>query len=257
MEFFRKQRIPNPRSASEFVGSLESETVKVEKVCLIPSFVCGSDNCTDGVYSQAEWSREYRSLFAQFGTLNPNCDLDVKKELERQYSKANIAAIKLHPVHHWFKPNSYRKEEGSNRRLHQIYQFAEDNSLPVMIHTGTSLGDMSRNKYGEPILSDDVTKDFPKLKIILTHAGRPFWYAQAFFLARSYDNVYLELAGVPPKRVAESLPRLGEILDKVIYGSDFPNVGVHSMTENAKEFAGSVTKDKRVMGGTILSLIRT
>lgn len=256
LEFFKDQNLALPKSASDFVKELENdESVRVNKIFLIPSFVCATDHCTDGVYSQADWAKEYKDIFVQFGTLNPHCEVSVREELDQQRSKADIRAIKLHPLHHCFKPNDYRKEERGLEKLRQIYEYAVDSSMSVMIHTGTSIGAMSRNKYAEPIFCDDVLKDFPTLKIIMAHAGRPFWFDEAFFFAKFYKNVYLELSGIAPKRIRTFLPRLDEITDKILYGSDYPNVGVNSITGHARDFANLVSCDKRVLRNNALSIL--
>ena len=68
------------------------------------------------------------------------------------------------------------------KELEIIYRAAEANGVPVMFHTGTSIFPGARNKYGDPIHVDDVAVDFPKLKILLAHGGRPLWMQTAFFL---------------------------------------------------------------------------
>ena len=64
--------------------------------------------------------------------------------------------------------------------LEIIYRAAEANGIPVMFHTGTSIFPGARNKYGDPIYLDDVAVDFPKMKILLAHGGRPLWMDTAF-----------------------------------------------------------------------------
>jgi hypothetical protein len=83
---------------------------------------------------------------------------------------------------------------------------------------------------------DDVAVDFPDLRIILAHGGRPLWMEQAFFLVRRFPNVYMDVSSIPPKAVLRYFPRLAEIPDKVLYGSDWPSPGVRSMADNARDF---------------------
>ena len=78
-----------------------------------------------------------------------------------------------------------------------------------MFHTGTSIFPGARNKYGDPIYIDDVAVDFPKLKILLAHGGRPLWMDTAFFLMRRHPNVYLDISGIPPKTLLKYFPRAG------------------------------------------------
>ncbi|EZQ11366.1 MULTISPECIES: amidohydrolase family protein [Acidianus] len=232
---------------------LEDDEVIVEKVVLVPSYPCGSSSCTDGFYSQVKW-RSTDERFLQYGTLNPNCQIDVKEELGFQYD-LGIVGIKLHPVHHFFKPNAYREEEGGLKQLEKIYEFAQDHSLPVIIHTGTSVTSLARNKYGDPIFIQDIAEDFPKLKIVLAHSGRPFWTRVATYLAESYNNVFLEISSIPPMKLREYLPNLENLKDKVIYGSDFPNYSGQTILGHARSTIDSVGYNSSVMRDNFLKLI--
>ena len=83
---------------------------------------------------------------------------------------------------------------------------------------------------------DDVAIDFPKLKIILAHAGRPLYGETAFFLARRHANVHIDVSGIPPKSLLKYFPRLGQIADKVLWGTDWPSMGVVSLRKNIDDF---------------------
>ena len=58
----------------------------------------------------------------------------------------------------------------------------------------------------------------------MAHSGRPFWYEQAFWMARRHENVYMEISGLPAKKLLDYFPRLEHIAHKVVYGSDWPGV---------------------------------
>jgi predicted TIM-barrel fold metal-dependent hydrolase len=105
-----------------------------------------------------------------------------------------------------------------------------------MIHTGTSIFPGARSRMGEPIGVDDVAVDFPELTLIIAHGGRPLWMEQAFFLVRRFPQVYMDVSSIPPKAILRYFPRLAEVADKVLYGSDWPAPGVRSMAENLKAF---------------------
>ena len=120
--------------------------------------------------------------------------------------------------------------------LRAIYEEAQRLRLPVMIHTGTSVFPGARSRTGEPMAADDVAVDFPDLTIILAHGGRPLWMDQAFFLVRRFPNVYMDVSSVPPRAILRYFPRLVEVADKVLYGSDWPAPGVRSMADNLRAF---------------------
>jgi hypothetical protein len=120
--------------------------------------------------------------------------------------------------------------------LRALYEEAQRLRLPVMIHTGTSIFPGARSRLGEPMGVDDVAVDFPELTIVIAHGGRPLWMEQAFFLARRFPNLYLDVSSIPPRAILRYFPRLAEIADKVLYGSDWPAPGVRSMGQNLRDF---------------------
>jgi hypothetical protein len=90
---------------------------------------------------------------------------------------------------------------------------------------------------------DDVAVDFPKLKILLAHGGRPLWMDTAFFLVRRHPNVYLDISGIPPKSLLTYFPRLEEIAHKTLFGTDWPGPGVPEVEKNLKEFRALTLSD--------------
>jgi len=90
-----------------------------------------------------------------------------------------------------------------NRSLAAVYERAQANSMPVMIHTGTSIFPGARNLHAQPMLCDDVGIDYPNLVVILAHGGRPLWMNEAFFLVRRHKNMYMDISGIPPQKLME------------------------------------------------------
>ncbi|HSF82965.1 MAG TPA: amidohydrolase family protein [Anaerolineales bacterium] len=155
-----------------------------------------------------------RGRLAPFASLNPYIVNDLAGELLRLVEEYQFLGLKVYPTYHHHYPNE--------NRMYPLYAKAQELGLPVLTHTGSSVFKGARIKYGDPLLWDDVANDFPALTILLAHAGRPFWYEQAYWMARQHPNVYLEVSGLPAKKLLEYFPRLEEIADKVVYGSDWP-----------------------------------
>ena len=171
-----------------------------------------------------------------------------------QILRLGIRMIKIHPPHQLLFPNDYLS---GVKELEIIYRAAEANGVPVMFHTGTSIFPGARNKYGDPIYVDDVAVDFPKLKILLAHGGRPLWMQTAFFLIRRHANVYLDISGIPPKTLLKYFPRLEEIASKTLFGTDWPGPGVPDIKQNLDEFrALPLTQEiqNQILSKTALSI---
>jgi predicted TIM-barrel fold metal-dependent hydrolase len=180
----------------------------------------------------AEYCRAAPDRLVPMGGVHPRYAEDAAAEVRRA-ADLGVRALKLHPCHMQVMPNAYLHGLDSLRAL---YEEAQRLKLPVMIHTGTSIFPGARSRNGEPMAVDDVAVDFPDLTIILAHGGRPLWMEQAFFLVRRFPKVWMDVSSIPPKAILRYFPRLAEIADKVLYGSDWPAPGVRSMGENLREF---------------------
>ena len=178
-------------------------------------------------YASADPSR----LLA-FGSVNPRFSKDVAGDTARVIEQG-ARALKVHPPHQLFRANAY---QDTLPGLAEVYRVAQDAGVPVTIHTGTSVFPGARSRFGDPMDVDDVAIDFPKLKILLAHGGRPLWMEAAFFLVRRHPNVYLELSGIPPARLLDYFPRLEELAGKTIWGTDWPSPGIKSMRANVDAF---------------------
>jgi predicted TIM-barrel fold metal-dependent hydrolase len=180
----------------------------------------------------AAFTREHRHRLVAVGSVNPLHEMDVRAEIRRVLD-LGIGLIKIHPPHQLFSPNAYR---GELWQLAEIYRECEERGVPVMFHTGTSIFPRARNVFADPMPIDDVAIDFPRLTIILAHAGRPLYGETALFLARRHKNVHLEISGIPPKTLPRYVPRLASMADKVLWGTDWPSPGVVSMRRNVEDF---------------------
>jgi predicted TIM-barrel fold metal-dependent hydrolase len=205
----------------------------VEKICCInyvsPDVMGFKRDVNDWI---ANFTRGHRDRLVAVGSVNPLHELDARAEINRVLD-LGIGMIKIHPPHQLFSPNAYR---GELWQLAEVYRECEARGVPVMFHTGTSVFPRARNVFADPMPVDDVAIDFPKLKIILAHAGRPLYGETALFLARRHPNVHIDVSGIPPKSLPKYFPRLAQVADKVLWGTDWPSMGVVSLRRNIDEF---------------------
>jgi predicted TIM-barrel fold metal-dependent hydrolase len=180
----------------------------------------------------AEYCRAAPDRLVPMGGVHPRFAEDAAAEVRRA-AELGVRALKIHPPHMAVEPNAYLHGLDA---LRAIYEEAQRLHMPVMIHTGTSIFPGARSRTGEPIAVDDVAVDFPDLTIVLAHGGRPLWMEQAFFLVRRFRRVFMDVSSIPPKAILRYFPRLAEVADKVLYGSDWPAPGVRSMGRNLEEF---------------------
>jgi len=223
------------RDASLFLNYLDS--IEVERAVLInypaPDVMGFGAETNDfaAAYVKAAPDR----LIAA-GGVHPAHTTDPEGDVGR-LAEAGIRALKLHPPHMKIRPDLYL-DEGSKegRALAGIYAAASAHGLPVIIHTGTSIFPGARSRYGDPMGIDDVAVDFPDLRIVMAHGGRPIWMETVFFLMRRHPNLYLDLSGIPPRNLPDYFPRLARVADRVMFGSDWPSPGVKDIGANVEAF---------------------
>jgi predicted TIM-barrel fold metal-dependent hydrolase len=209
------------------------DQIGVERAGLINSLPPGVHYPTNELNDiAAAYAAADRRRLIACGHFHPLETVDAQREVEH-IVRLGMRFIKLHPPHQWFYPNDYLH---GLKPLETLYRVAEANGIPIMFHTGTSIFAGARNKYGDPMPIDDVAVDFPGLKIIMAHGGRPLWMDAAFFLVRRHANVYMDISSVPPARLLHYFPRLEEIAHKALYGSDWPGPGVPGMGEDLEAF---------------------
>jgi predicted TIM-barrel fold metal-dependent hydrolase len=201
----------------------------------------------------ADYTRYDPKRLISCGSLHPRHTANVMADVEH-ILRLGLRMIKIHPPHQLLFPNDYLH---GVKELEIIYRAAEANGIPIMFHTGTSIFPGARNKYGDPIYLDDVAVDFPKLKILMAHGGRPLWMNTAFLLIRRHANVYLDISGIPPKTLLQYFPRLEEIAHKTLFGTDWPGPGVPDVKQNLDEFKGlpiSEAMREQILSKTAASL---
>jgi predicted TIM-barrel fold metal-dependent hydrolase len=149
-----------------------------------------------------------------FGTFHPD-DGDLVPELaDEAFGRLGLSGAKLHPQVGRFAPD--------DPRLDPLYERMIERNVLLLIHAGR------RPEPGEYVgarMFARLMRRFPSLKVIVAHAGADEF--EAFFdLCGLYEGVFLDtamvfnrfLGGPPP------MQRVLEFQDRVVFGSDFPNI---------------------------------
>ncbi|HUF11920.1 MAG TPA: amidohydrolase family protein [Longimicrobiales bacterium] len=160
-----------------------------------------------------------------FASVDPNSDVE-PASLLRRYIAAGARGLKLYPSYQFYHPN----DPGA----YALYEVCQEAGIPVLMHIGSSVLPGTRLKYCDPVALDDVAIDFPDLVVVMAHGGRGFWYDRCEFLASHHANLYIDVAGLVPRRLREHFPRLDRIAHKLVFGSDWPAMPRAHPAENAR-----------------------
>lgn len=151
--------------------------------------------------------------------------------LKPYFETDSLKMVKVHGPHQLINPNDYLY---GNDGLRNLYETCEEFKIPVLFHTGSSIFPKARSRFGNPLLLEDVLIDFPDLKVIIAHGGRPFWTREFEYLMIKYPGIYFDISGVPPKLLSSYFPRIDRYADRIVFGSDFPSPGVKGIRKNAE-----------------------
>jgi predicted TIM-barrel fold metal-dependent hydrolase len=126
--------------------------------------------------------------------------------VEAAFNNLPYKGIKIHPrAHLWEFENKIHIEN-----LCRLFDYAEQNCIPVLIHTG-------ENGVDSPDIFEKFFREFNETKFILAHC-RPLEIT--IKMLGKYDNVYCDSAFVPETSIQKIISYgFGQ---KFIFGTDFP-----------------------------------
>lgn len=192
----------------------------------------------------AEWLNSWVADFAASvpaavptATLYP--EPSVVEYLERALT-GGARCVKVHVQVGGFDPR--------DPMLDRAWGLLAEVGVPVVVHCGH--GPVAGRYTGLDVFGA-VLAAHPRLVAILAHAGLPD-YAEALRLVRCYSRVYLNttMVGVPFTEAFAPLPtdwpaRLVDVADRVVLGTDFPNIPYDYATQ-LRGIAGWAAADDRL-----------
>lgn len=142
-----------------------------------------------------------------------------------------------------------------DRRLYPIYAHCEDLEVPVIMMVGGTAGpDLS---YSDPVKTDRVLTDFPKLNVVVVHGGWP-WVTEILHIAFRRPNMYLS-----PDMYFSRMPGWEEyvkaadsfLADRMLYASSFPFCPVRDYKQWFETLPIRPENMEKVMGGNARRLL--
>ncbi len=167
----------------------------------------------------AEKTREYSNRVTGMATVFPG-ENNAEKILQEAFD-SGLKGLKLHAHVQCFDMNG--------DHMNRLYECCQANNKPIVMHIGREPKSTAYNCDPYQLCSaeklEHILKDFPNIKICVPHLG--FDETQAYRkMIEKYDNLWLDTTMVitdyfPMKEKTD----LGDYRsDRVMYGSDFPNI---------------------------------
>lgn len=111
--------------------------------------------------------------------------------------------------------------------LEPVWSLLEESGTPIVIHAGSG---PAPGRFTGPARIATLLRTHPRLRLIIAHMGLPE-YGEFLDLAEQHAGVHLDttMAFTPFIEAdhpfpADQRPRLLELGDRILFGSDFPNI---------------------------------
>ncbi len=174
--------------------------------------------------AMAEWLNDWAAGFAARVPEALHCATFFPEPSAGEYVAARIAAgVEAFKVHVQVGGFDVR-----DPLLDGAWGHLAEAGTPVVLHAGS--GPVATSHTGPGPVAELLARH-PRLGLVIAHAGAPE-YAEFLALAEGYERVHLDTTmvftdffdalGAPYP--AALLPRLRDLGDKVLLGSDFPNI---------------------------------
>lgn len=150
----------------------------------------------------------YGDLFTAFGTVHPHMEKPCE---EIEYIRFNgIKGLKFHP--------DFQQFQIDDTCMNPIYDMAQEQRIPIMIHAGDN-----RYDFSNPKRLLNISKKFPKLIVIAANfGGYNCWQESLEILCDTdfYFDTSSSLFSIEYNLATAIINKKGE--DYIMFGTDFP-----------------------------------
>jgi hypothetical protein len=164
----------------------------------------------------AEYVRQNPSKMVGFAGIDPN-DRDWPDQLRIAQEELQLKGVTISPAMQDYHPSA--------TQAMRLYDACTRRGLPILFEQNHR-SPAAKMEFGRPMLLDEVAREFPNLRIIISHLGYP-WIDETLVLLSKHPNVYADVAGLHRRQwlTYNALLTAFEsgVIDKLLFGSDFPH----------------------------------
>lgn len=230
------QSIPKDTDIDQLVGWMKAAGIQ-KCVCM------GQDmhriwNSEFGEIAVKESYAKYPDFFIPFCSVEP---LDEAGRFSQEKYDYMVDMIEDHQYRGILFTPPYGQYCSNDKAVYPFYEFAQRKGVVVQYHHSAAGGPtvLANTKYALLQNLNDVTFDFPEMKIVVEHIGYP-WSEYLFTMMVNDQNLYTDLAMLyrRPFWLTWNMVLAKEIgvIDRVMFASDF-------VAPNNDLFSADPTKD--------------
>jgi predicted TIM-barrel fold metal-dependent hydrolase len=164
----------------------------------------------------ADYVRRYSAKMVGFAGIDPT-ERGWMEELRIAQEELNLKGVMVSPSMQNYHP--------LDTRAMRLYGECVRRGLPVVFEQKHS-SPAAKLEFGRPLLLDEVAREFPELRIVISHLGYP-WIEETVVLLGKHRHVYADIAGLHRQQwlTYNALLTAHEcgVMDKLLFASDFPH----------------------------------
>lgn len=228
-----------PQTVPEVVAELDRHNVEW---AVITGRDCettyGSKSNNDSVI---EFVKAFPNKFIGFIGLDPHKGMRAIYELRASVNDMGMRGAAVDP----YLAQIY----ANDAKYYPIYSKCCELDIPIIFTTGpATLVPNAIIDHVAPRYIDIVARDFPELKIIISHGGYP-WVNEAITVAQRNRNVYIDLSEYEFSPMAEAYVEAANtmIADKILYASAHPFVDFKVALANYERLAFTPAVREKIM----------
>ena len=165
----------------------------------------------------ARYVQRYPDRLVGFAGIDPTRPKEAIDELRQAHDELGLKGLNIWPAAQDFHPAS--------SAAMRLYTEACRLRMPIMIHQDVQAAGNTKMEYARPYLVDEIAREFPDLRIIVSQLGYP-WTEEMVVLLGKHRNVFADISGLLHHQWMAYNALLSAyqagVMDSLLFGSNFP-----------------------------------
>jgi predicted TIM-barrel fold metal-dependent hydrolase len=163
----------------------------------------------------ADYVRRYSPKMVGFAGIDPT-ERDWMEELRIAQEELHLKGVAVSPAMQNYHP--------TDTRAMRLCEECVRRNMPLVVEQ-KHRSPAAKMEYARPMLLDEVARELPELRIVVSHLGYP-WVEETIVLLGKHRHVYADIAGLHRQQwlTYNALLTAHEygVMDKLLFASDFP-----------------------------------
>lgn len=165
----------------------------------------------------SRYVKRYSNQLIGFASVDPSRPHEAIEDLRRAHGDLGLQGLSVWPAAQDFHP--------ACSAAMRVYTEAQRLRMPILFHQDVRASSASKMEFARPYLLDEVAREFPELKIVISQFGYP-WTQETIALLGKHQNVFTDVSGIvqQPWHAYNALLQASQagVMDALLFGSGFP-----------------------------------